>query len=299
MNGIINVYKEQDYTSFDVVAKLRRILKFRKIGHTGTLDPMATGVLPICVGKSTKVVELLTNKRKTYKATMVFGIDTDTQDITGKVLRTEESCVSLYAVEQALNSFVGDYDQIPPMYSAIKKNGKRLYELAREGIVIEREPRRVHIYEVSNIVQIDDLHFSFEVSCSKGTYIRTLIVDVANKLGTVATMTALERTLVEPFKLEKALTLDEIEALVIDGKLDQVLKPVESLFTQLPRIDIQEDEDKWLYNGNKFQLPLYEHIYDEEGIMLRMYDSKGQFVAIYKTVVKNDVMFIKPHKMFY
>lgn len=299
MNGIINVYKEKGYTSFDVVAKLRRILHFKKIGHTGTLDPMATGVLPICVGKSTKVVELLTNKKKTYRATMRFGIDTDTQDITGTILKEDHVLIALEDVEKVLKSFVGDYQQIPPMYSAIKKNGKRLYELARQGIVIERASRPVIIYDVSDVKQVDDTQFSFEVTCSKGTYIRTLIVDVAEKLNTIATMSALERTLVEPFKLSDSMTLDQIEAMVLDDKIDQLFISVESLFKDLPQINILEEEDKWLYNGNKFELPLYDYNYKQEDIMLSMYDSKGQFIAIYKTVIKNGTMHIKPYKMFH
>lgn len=298
MNGIINVYKEQDFTSFDVVAKLRRILHFKRIGHTGTLDPMATGVLPICVGKSTKVVDMLTDRKKTYKATIRFGLATDTQDITGEVLEEDDTPVTKEALEEALAKFVGDYDQVPPMYSAVRHNGRHLYELAREGVIVERKARRVHIFDISQIEASGDREFSFEVTCSKGTYIRTLIVDVASDLNTVATMSALERTMVEPYSIEDAVTLDDIEKLVQENRLDEVFQTVESLFTDLDEIHVKEEEHKWLYNGNHFDVP-YDGKVFEIGERVKVFDAFGHFVAIYEAKSKDNKVVLKPHKMFY
>lgn len=178
IHGIINVYKEKGFTSHDVVAKLRGIVGQKKIGHTGTLDPDATGVLPVCLGKATKLCDLLTDKDKTYEAVMLLGMTTDTQDITGRILE-EKSTETLTAdkVREVIESFIGDYDQIPPMYSALKVNGKKLYELAREGKVVERKARPVKILDI-RIIEMDLPRVRMEVSCSKGTYIRTLCHDI-------------------------------------------------------------------------------------------------------------------------
>ena len=183
IHGIINVYKEKGFTSHDVVAKLRGIVGQKKIGHTGTLDPDATGVLPVCLGKATKLCDLLTDKDKTYEAVMLLGMTTDTQDITGRILE-EKSTETLTAdkVREVIESFIGDYDQIPPMYSALKVNGKKLYELAREGKVVERKARPVKILDI-RIIEMDLPRVRMEVSCSKGTYIRTLCHDIGQKLG--------------------------------------------------------------------------------------------------------------------
>ena len=183
IHGIINVYKEKGFTSHDVVAKLRGIVGQKKIGHTGTLDPDATGVLPVCLGKATKLCDLLTDKDKTYEAVMLLGMTTDTQDITGRILE-DKSTETLTAdkVREVIESFIGDYDQIPPMYSALKVNGKKLYELAREGKVVERKARPVKILDI-RIIEMDLPRVRMEVSCSKGTYIRTLCHDIGEQLG--------------------------------------------------------------------------------------------------------------------
>ena len=194
VNGILNVYKEKGYTSHDVVAKLRGIVGQKKIGHTGTLDPDAEGVLPVCLGRATKVCDMLTEKDKTYEAVLLLGKETDTQDISGTVLRVGETeGLTQEQVKDCVMSFVGEYDQIPPMYSALKVNGKKLYELAREGKTIERKSRKVEIKEI-RILEMALPRVRMEVSCSKGTYIRTLCHDIGEKLGCFGCMESLITT---------------------------------------------------------------------------------------------------------
>jgi len=300
-NGIINIYKEKDYTSFDVVAKLRGILGMRKIGHTGTLDPDATGVLPVCLGKSTKVVELLTASKKTYKAVFETGYETETQDISGTLTKTYDGLSSFHEVKNGLSSFVGDYSQTPPMYSAIRHKGRKLYELAREGIVVERQPRLVHIYEISHIEQIDERHFSFQVTCSKGTYIRTLIYDLGRQLGVGATMCDLERTLVEPFSVKDAITLDQVEALVAEGTVERYILPVDRLFNTYDALVVSTEYEKTVYNGNRLPVELLEAIGIEPKLDLkvRVYDSHKQFIGIYYVALRNGQETLKVKKMFY
>ena len=224
IHGIINVYKEKGFTSHDVVAKLRGIVGQKKIGHTGTLDPDATGVLPVCLGKATKLCDLLTDKNKTYEAVLLLGKTTDTQDITGEVLEEKSTeALTEEKVREAIEGFIGDYEQIPPMYSALKVNGKKLYELAREGKVIERKARPVKILDIQ-ILEIDLPKVRMEVSCSKGTYIRTLCHDIGEKLGCGGCMESLIRTRVSTFRIEDAKTLDEIETLKQEGKLAELLE---------------------------------------------------------------------------
>ena len=213
VNGIINVYKEKGYTSFDVVAKLRGIFKQKKIGHTGTLDPDAEGVLPVCLGKATKVCDLLTDKSKEYEAVLLLGKVTDTQDITGTVLEEKDVKVTEEAVRETVLSFVGDYMQIPPMYSALKVNGKKLCDLAREGKTVERQARPVKILTI-DILDVTLPRVRMRVHCSKGTYIRTLCQDIGEKLGCGGCMESLLRTQVSEFLLKDALKIGEIEQLV-------------------------------------------------------------------------------------
>ena len=207
VNGILNVYKEKGYTSHDVVAKLRGIVGQKKIGHTGTLDPDAEGVLPVCLGRATKVCDMLTEKDKTYEAVLLLGKETDTQDISGTVLRVGETeGLTQEQVKDCVMSFVGEDDQIPPMYSALKVNGKKLYELAREGKTIERKSRKVEIKEI-RILEMALPRVRMEVSCSKGTYIRTLCHDIGEKLGCFGCMESLLRTKVSRFEIESSLKL--------------------------------------------------------------------------------------------
>jgi tRNA pseudouridine55 synthase len=198
VNGIINIYKEKGFTSFDVVAKMRGIAHQKKIGHTGTLDPDAEGVLPVCLGKATKVCDLLTEKDKEYEAVLLLGTTTDTQDITGTVLRTADVNVSEEAVREAVLSFVGSYAQIPPMYSALKVDGKKLCDLARTGVTVERKARTVEIYRIE-ILSVDIPRVRFRVHCSKGTYIRTLCQDIGEQLGCGGCMESLLRIRVAQF----------------------------------------------------------------------------------------------------
>ena len=256
VNGIINVYKEKGYTSFDVVAKLRGIFKQKKIGHTGTLDPDATGVLPVCLGKATKLCDLLTDKDKTYEAVMLLGMTTDTQDITGRILE-EKSTETLTAdkVREVIESFIGDYDQIPPMYSAKKVNGKKLYELARQGIVIERKPCPVTLSSII-IKKIDLPYVTFEVTCSKGTYIRSLCRDIGEKAGCGGCMAGLVRTRVSSFKIEDGFTLSEVEAMRDADTLLEHIVPVDEVFLHLPAFFVKKEGEKLLYNGNPISLSL-------------------------------------------
>ena len=214
MDGIIVIRKEKGYTSHDVVAKLRGILHMKKIGHTGTLDPDAEGVLPVALGKATKLVDLITDKEKTYEAVMRLGVVTDTQDMTGTILsQTEQISVTEKEVKEAAESFLGEQLQIPPMYSALKVNGKKLYELAREGKTVERKPRPVHFYQIE-ILEINLPLVRYRVVCSKGTYIRTLCHDMGEKLGCGAAMDSLVRTKVGKCELKDAITLAQAEEAV-------------------------------------------------------------------------------------
>ena len=283
IHGIINVYKEKGFTSHDVVAKLRGIVGQKKIGHTGTLDPDATGVLPVCLGKATKLCDLLTDKNKTYEAVLLLGKTTDTQDITGEVLEEKSTeALTEEKVREAIEGFIGDYEQIPPMYSALKVNGKKLYELAREGKVIERKARPVKILDIQ-ILEIDLPKVRMEVSCSKGTYIRTLCHDIGEKLGCGGCMESQIRTRVSTFRIEDAKTLDEIETLKQEGKLAELLVPIDAMFPFYPKITVKDDWKAFAKNGNPLDLKmLKEACGQDEETQVRLYDESGKFIAIYQ-----------------
>ncbi len=256
-NGLICVCKEAGYTSSDVVARLRGILKQKKIGHTGTLDPQAVGVLVVCLGSATRVTDLLTEHDKEYIATVQLGVTTDTQDMTGEILsRGDVSRVTRQSLMEALQAFKGTYDQIPPMYSAVRVGGKHLYELARKGQVVERKPRSVTIHAIS---LLDDSTlaehgvFTMEVKCSRGTYIRTLCNDIGERLGCGAAMAQLTRTSVGSFRLEDALTLERIEQLRDEGTLAEHILPVENLFRDLAPVCVSPELRKKMENGNSFR----------------------------------------------
>ncbi|MDE5932478.1 MAG: tRNA pseudouridine(55) synthase TruB, partial [Lachnospiraceae bacterium] len=212
-HGIINIYKEAGYTSHDVVAKLRRILGQKKIGHTGTLDPDAVGVLPVCLGVGTRLCDMLTEENKEYVAEPRFGVTTDTQDMSGAILSRQEVTVTEEQAMEIAGSFLGDYEQVPPMYSALKMNGRKLYELAREGLEVERKARRVRI-EALEILHMELPVVRMRVVCSKGTYIRTLCDDIGKKAGCGAAMESLKRTRVGNFRIENALSLSEVEEML-------------------------------------------------------------------------------------
>ena len=300
-NGIINIYKEAGFTSHDVVAKLRGILKQKKIGHTGTLDPEAVGVLPVCLGKGTKVCDLLTDKDKVYEAVMRLGVVTDTQDMTGRILKESPVHVTREELEAVLSQFLGEYDQIPPMYSALKVQGKKLYELAREGQVIERKPRRVQILGLELLKMDEDgIHVHMRVHCSKGTYIRTLCHDIGERLGCGAAMEKLVRTQVGVFKIEDAMTLAQVEACVRNQQMDSLIRSIDSMFSMWPAGRTDTAIDRLLYNGNMLyrkDLVLEEKREPESGEKFRVYDSQGQFCAVYvydgrRRMFKNEKMFV-------
>lgn len=282
MNGIINVYKEQGFTSHDVVAKLRGILHTKKIGHTGTLDPDATGVLPVCVGKATKVCDLLTDKDKAYRAVVKLGITTDTQDMTGQIIREHPVNVTEDDLRATVSDFLGEIHQIPPMYSAVKIGGKKLYELARQGKEIERKPRRVTIYELAlTSLALSRQEFTMEVTCSKGTYIRTLCHDIGEQLGCGAAMKSLVRIRVGDFVQEEAISLSEIEERVRTEGADKLLRPVDSLFAEYPYCQVSEAGLRLLQNGNAMKPSLCSYSTPEDGEKVRMYDETGDFYGIY------------------
>lgn len=292
-NGIINVYKDKDFTSHDVVAKLRGILKQKKIGHTGTLDPNATGVLPICLGKGTKLCDMLTATKKQYKVSFEFGKETDTEDIWGTVTKTYDTKVSEDFIKDAILSFVGEYLQVPPMYSAKKVQGKKLYELAREGKVIERRPQKVVIYDISDIA-IDYPKVTMTVTCSKGTYIRSLCRDIGYKLENGACMTELLRTKSSGFSIENSHTLEEIEMAVKNGTIERFIIPIERLFEGYQKGTVRKEYNKLLFNGNPLKLQCFHETIDIEK-KLRVYDEDNYFIGIYYW--KQQMFF--PDKIFY
>lgn len=298
VHGVLNVYKEKGFTSHDVVAKLRGIVGQKKIGHTGTLDPDATGVLPVCLGKATKLCDLLTEKDKTYEAILLLGKTTDTQDVSGTVLEEKDVAgITEEAVKETIRSFVGAYDQVPPMYSALKVNGKKLYELAREGIEIERKARRVEIFHIE-IKEINLPRVRMEISCSKGTYIRTLCHDIGEKLGCGGCMEELIRTKVSMFSIEESLTLSQIEEKKSEGKLDEILRSIDEMFPDYKKMKIREKYCPLLYNGNPFYVNQAEDGGEvEDGEQVLVYDHEGRFVGIYRYEKKTRMF--KIVKMFF
>lgn len=279
MNGIINVYKEKGYTSHDVVARLRGILHQKKIGHTGTLDPDAEGVLPVCLGKGTKVCELLTDKDKTYVAELLLGVETDTLDTSGRVLARHEVSVSEKEAVAAVESFLGTIQQIPPMYSALKVGGKKLYELARAGIEVERKARTITVHSI-RVLEVKLPVILFEVTCSKGTYVRSLCRDIGEKLGCGGCMQKLLRTRVERFCVEDSLKLEQIQRLAEEGRAEEIVLPVDEMFDDCEKVIVQPKDDEPVHNGNAVGSGVRKPQKDKERI--RLYDSKGHFVGLYE-----------------
>lgn len=277
MNGIIVVNKPLGKTSHDIVYFMRRLTGIKKIGHTGTLDPMASGVLPICIGSATKAADMLTLSDKRYTAELALGMTTDTQDAEGEVLT--ECAVNLTADEitDAIKSFEGDIEQVPPMYSAIKKDGKKLYELARKGIEVERKKRAVTIHEI-NIINIDLENYivKIDVLCSKGTYIRTLCEDIGVKLGVGAYMNTLVRTKTGRFTIEESHTLDQLAKMKEKGTLSDAITQVDALFEEYPKIALNEKQTRSITNGIRMSYS------GTEGQSYRLYDNSGQFLCISK-----------------
>ncbi len=275
MNGIIVIDKPKGRTSHDMVYFIRRMTGIKKVGHTGTLDPDATGVLPLCIGNGTKVSDMLLESDKCYRAELILGKTTDTQDLSGNVLEEKEVNLSEEEIVKAAESFVGEIEQIPPMYSAIKQDGKKLYELARKGIEVERKPRRVTINEIT-IVKIDKNTVTIDVDCSKGTYIRTLCSDIGEKLGCGGCMGNLRRTKAGMFKIDESHTVEEIEKLKEKGKLGDIILPVDSVFMKYPKIQLNEKQVKSVTNGIRMT---YKGV---EGQTYRVYDNNNEFLCISK-----------------
>ncbi|MDO4623422.1 MAG: tRNA pseudouridine(55) synthase TruB [Eubacteriales bacterium] len=313
INGIINIHKEKGFTSHDVVAKLRGILRQKKIGHTGTLDPDATGVLPVCLGKATRVCEFLTDETKTYEAVLLLGKTTDTQDTSGTTL--EEKVVNCTEEEllEVLKSFEGVQMQVPPMYSALKVNGKKLYELAREGKIVERKARPVHFYSIT-MLSCALPEAKIRIVCSKGTYIRTLCNDIGERLGCGGCMKELIRTRVGNCRLEDAWHLDEIRELADRWREEEesrdfrtpvpeelltdagMLTPVDRIFSDLPELVLPQAADALAHNGNRIPWKLTGAA-DVEAEEVRVYDSQKRFVGVFRRMEKNRDW--KPEKMFY
>lgn len=296
-HGIINVYKEKGFTSFDVVAKMRGICGQKKIGHTGTLDPEAEGVLPVCLGKATKVCDMLTDSDKIYRTVMLLGVETDTQDTTGTVLAEGDvSGITEEMIRKVVGTFAGQISQIPPMYSALKVDGKKLCDLARAGITVERKAREITIYDI-RIEKIRLPRVEMTVHCSKGTYIRTLCHDIGEALGCKAAMEKLIRIQAAGYRLEDSLKLDALQKLKESGKLSEVIRPIDDVFVHYPALRVKTCSDKLLRNGNALGAEKFENVSEiHYSQPVRVYSSSGKFSAIYRYSRQKSAF--KPVKMF-
>jgi tRNA pseudouridine55 synthase len=272
MNGIIIIDKPAGWTSHDVVAKLRGILKEKRVGHGGTLDPMATGVLPVFVGRATRAVEFCESDDKEYMAGLRLGLVTDTQDTTGTVLSVSEVTATRAEVEQAVLKFTGMQEQLPPMYSAVKIGGQKLYQLARRGIETERKPRPITLYAIEVLEQCAN-DYILRVVCSKGTYIRTLCHDIGGSLSCGGTMFSLNRTRAGSFTLQDAVTLRAAEEAARDGRINELLRPVDSLFSRYPSVTIDGQKKDKCRNGADFTTEVSDGLY-------RVYDENSGFLML-------------------
>lgn len=272
MNGIILVDKPQDWTSHDVVAKLRGVLHERRIGHSGTLDPLATGLLVVFVGRATRAVEFAEADSKEYLAGLRLGVSTDTQDITGNVIAKCDALPDEAAVRETLCRFIGDIEQIPPMYSAIKIGGKKLYELARRGESVERTPRKITVSSI-DIVDKDGTDYILNISCSKGTYVRTLCNDIGDALGCGACMSSLRRTRAGAFSVDEAHSLEDIEAAALEDRLSDIILPVDALLAPFPKLTVSESAAKRLKNGNVIKVSAEDGDY-------RVYSDSEEFLLL-------------------
>lgn len=271
MNGVVIVDKPQGRTSHDVVGMLRRVYKTRRVGHTGTLDPLATGVLPVCVGNATKAADMLAAADKRYTAVLELGKRTDTLDIEGKLLEEGPVNATDEEIRSVIAEFKGEQEQLPPMYSAIKQNGKKLYELAREGKDVERKPRKINIYSI-DILKIDSPYVKIDVHCSKGTYIRSLCDDIGARLGCGAVMTELRRTETAGFKISQAYTVEQLAAM---EEPETALMPTDSLFARLPQIHLNEKQERSIINGVRMTWRS-----GSEGQRYRLYGADGRFLCV-------------------
>ena len=272
MNGILLIDKQPDWTSNDVVAKLKGILHQRRIGHSGTLDPMATGLLVVFVGRATRAVAFAEGHDKRYLAGLRLGITTDTQDITGAVLEEKNVSVSMEELDQALALFRGEIQQVPPMYSAIKHQGRRLYDIARKGGEVERKPRTITIHDLRLIGQQNG-DWLLDVSCSKGTYVRTLCHDLGQTLGCGGCMSSLRRVQAGQFTVDQAVTLEQVQHMADEGRAEELLLPVDSLFDQYPACVVDAAQEKKIRCGNQVESGLAVGMY-------RVYSQSGDFLML-------------------
>ncbi|MGE7664967.1 tRNA pseudouridine(55) synthase TruB [Ureibacillus composti] len=299
MNGILPLWKERGMTSHDCVFKLRKILKTKKVGHTGTLDPGVEGVLPICIGQATRIAEYLTDAGKTYEAIVSIGRTTTTEDAEGEIVEQDDSHKSITREQllQALASLTGEIEQTPPMYSAVKVNGKKLYEYARKGQEVERPTRKITIYQLDLLDEASnfegqEITFNIRIKCSKGTYIRTLAVQIGEALGFPAHMASLVRTASGTFSKENCVTIAEVEAAMNEEKIDQYILPVEYALTAFPYIEIDESIEKQILNGQV--LPIHALLKENDKIVFGM---SQKAIAVYiQHPTKPHLM--KPEKMF-
>jgi tRNA pseudouridine55 synthase len=285
LEGVLAVYKPAGFTSHDVVAKVRRILGMKRIGHTGTLDPQVTGVLPLCLGRATRVVEYIQELPKEYVATLRLGMASDTEDLTGTITESVDQVqVTEEEVRAVLQSFTGIISQTPPMYSAVKVDGKRLYELAREGKTVERKSREVEIYEIEMLEMIWNNNYpdiTFRALCSKGTYIRTLCVDIGRALGVPGVMVKLERTMSAGIRANHCLTFDEITEHVAKGTLEDHLIPADEAIAHLPKATVMEEKKKAALQGQRLSSRFVAPEVKQTG-HFRLYDPQGLFLGIYE-----------------
>lgn len=286
IEGVLPVAKPEGLTSHDVVARARRILGMKRIGHTGTLDPKVTGVLPLCLGRATRVVEYIQDLPKEYEAQLVVGIATDTEDMTGTVVsKVDHVELSELAIRNALLQFVGEIEQVPPMYSALKVEGKRLYELARQGIEVERQPRKVTIYAIELLDLKLDLPqpvISIRVLCSKGTYIRTLCSDLGRALGYPAAMGKLVRTATGGITLDRCFSLEEIETLQRSGELEALLIPADQAVPHIPSITVEQAEAEKALQGKVIRDPAADVGVEEANGLVRLYATSGRFLGFFR-----------------
>ena len=298
MNGVIVINKEQEFTSFDVVAVVRKTLHTKKVGHCGTLDPNATGVLPVLLGNATKAQDIIPDHDKAYTANFKLGVKTDTLDVWGEVLEEKASAVTFEQLKSACEKFTGEIMQTPPMYSAVQKDGVRLYELARQGIEIEREARKITVYTLE-LLSFDEetQEGSLSVSCSKGTYIRQLIADIAESVGTIGMMTALIRTTACGFTLEDAITLEQLKALSESGEVESKLLSTQSLFVRYRALKVSDKQATRFYNGNPLDInrtALRDMNY-ADGEIFRVFDANGDFLGLGIIVEEKAVLKIYKH----
>lgn len=290
MNGILCVNKPQGFTSFDVVAKLRGILKIKRLGHAGTLDPMATGVLPVFVGTATKACDIMPDNSKSYRAGFRLGQTSDTQDVTGKILTTSDKSVSYDDICAVLPEFTGKIMQIPPMYSAVQVNGKRLYDLARQGIEVERQARKIEVNSLHIFGYDEETREGIlEIDCGKGTYIRTIIHDIGEKLGCGGIMTSLVRTSASGFTLDDCHTFEEIQQARDENRLESLILPVETIFRKLPRLQLNAHQTRLYRNGVKLDLARVHNIVGDCGLY-SLYGDDGNFIGTAVADFENGVL---------